>query len=100
MFARMFFYPLFHHGAQKIWNPGKSLFGFFIPRHRALFRRIKRNFNLLAALRRIETPLVLVQPITMIDVGTCATAAADVGVFAVATFTFQVRIAEGIEDIS
>ena len=65
----------------------------------AFFRRIKCDFNLLATLGGVETPLILVQPVAVIDVGTRTAAAADVCVFAITAFTFKLWIAEGIEDI-
>jgi len=43
--------------------------------------------------------LIFVQPVVVIDVGACAAATADIGVFAIAALAFQLRIAEGIEDV-
>jgi len=43
--------------------------------------------------------LIFVQPVSVIDVGARAAAAADVGVFTIAAFTLQVRVAKRIKHI-
>src|SRR5262245_54956018 len=68
IFSCMLFNAFLHHSTQKVGNSIQPCFCLLIPRHSAFFRRIKCDLDLLTTLRSVETPLIFVQPVTVIDI--------------------------------
>ncbi len=95
----MFLHTLLHHRTEEIGDAAEPQGRCFIPRDVRRFLDVEGDFNLLAAFGRVETPLIFVQPVAVIYIGTSAAATADVGIFTIAAFALELRVTEGIEDV-
>src|SRR5678815_3035829 len=77
VFAGMFLHTLLHHRTEEIGDAAEPQGRCFIPLDVRRFLDVEGHFNLLAAFGRVQTPLIFVQPISVIYIGTSAASAAD-----------------------
>lgn len=95
----MALHALLDHGPQEIGDSAESKRRGLIPCNIGLFRSVESDLDLVSALGGVQAPLVFIEPVAVIYVGSSPTAAADVRVLAIAAFALELGVAEGIEHI-
>src|SRR5581483_2386499 len=99
MLVRMALYAFLDHRTQEVGNPVEARLRRRVPDRIAGFRRVERDLDLLTALRRVQAPLVFIEPVPVIDIRTRAAAPANFAILAVPALALQMRVPEGIEDV-